>query len=71
MINGSTTTVQSVDPVRRNAATDAVGTLVVRYLYGKVADQPDDVTVLAVDPDTFPTTAFWDHRFAARLTRHA
>jgi putative ABC transport system permease protein len=65
LINGSTTTVQSVDPVRRTAATDAVGTLVVRYLYGKVADQPDDVTVLAIDPDTFPKTAFWDRRFAA------
>ena len=59
-----TTAVQSVDTFRRTPATDAVGTLVVRYLYGKVADQPDDVTVLAVDPDTFPTTAFWDHRFA-------
>ena len=65
LINGSTTTVQSVDPVRRTAATDAAGTLVVRYLYGKVADQPDDVTVLAIDPDTFPKTAFWDRRFAS------
>jgi putative ABC transport system permease protein len=65
LINGSTTTVQSVDPVRRTAATDEVGTLVVRYLYGKVAGQPDDVTVLAIDPDTFPRTAFWDRRFAA------
>ena len=65
LINGSTTTVQSVDPVRRTAATDAVGTLVVRYLYGKVDDQPDDVTVLAIDPDTFPETAFWDRRFAS------
>jgi len=65
LINGSTTTVQSVDPVRRTPATDAVGTLVVRYLYGKVGNQPDDVTVLAIDPDTFPTTAFWDRRFAS------
>ena len=64
VVNGSRTAVQSVDTFRRTPATDAVGTLVVRYLYGKVADQPDDVTVLAVDPDTFPTTAFWDHRFA-------
>jgi len=64
LINGSTTTVQSVDPVRRSAATDAVGTLVIRYLYGKVGDQPTDVTVLAIDPDTFPGTAFWDRRFA-------
>jgi putative ABC transport system permease protein len=65
LINGSTTTVQSVDPVRRTAATDAIGTLVIRYLYGKVAGQPDDVTVLAIDPDTFPQTAFWDRRFAS------
>jgi putative ABC transport system permease protein len=64
LINGSTTTVQSVDPVRRTPATDAAGTLVVRYLYGKVAGQPSDVTVLAIDPDTFPRTAFWDRRFA-------
>jgi putative ABC transport system permease protein len=65
LINGSTTTVQSVDPVRRTPATDAAGTLVIRYLYGKVAGRPDDVTVLAIDPDTFPRTAFWDRRFAS------
>ena len=59
-----------VDPVRRNPATDAVGTLVYRYLYGKVADQTDDVTVLAIDPDTFPATAYWDRRFADRPARH-
>jgi putative ABC transport system permease protein len=40
-------------------------TTTVRYLYGKVGNQPDDVTVLAIDPDTFPTTAFWDRRFAS------
>jgi putative ABC transport system permease protein len=66
LINGSTTAVQSVDPVARTAATDAVGTVVVRYLYGKVDGQPSDVTVLAVDPDTLPATAYWDHRFADR-----
>jgi putative ABC transport system permease protein len=64
LVNGSTTTVQSVDPVRRTPATDAVGTVVVRYLYGKVEGQPADVTVLAIDPDSFPATAFWDRRFA-------
>ncbi|HST66383.1 MAG TPA: FtsX-like permease family protein [Mycobacteriales bacterium] len=66
VINGSTTTVQSVDPVRRTAATDAAGTVVIRYLYGKVDGQPDDVTVLAIDPQTFPATAYWDRRFADR-----
>ena len=66
VINGSTTTVQSVDPIRRTPATDAAGTVVIRYLYGKVDGQPADVTVLAVDPDTFETTAYWDRRFADR-----
>ena len=65
VVNGSRTAVQSVDPIRRTAATDAAGTLVTRYLYGEVAGQPHDVTVLAVDPDTFPRTAFWDRRFAS------
>jgi putative ABC transport system permease protein len=64
LINGSTVAVQSVDPVRRTAATDAVGTVVIRYLYGKVDGQPTDVTVLAIDPETFPDTAYWDRRFA-------
>jgi hypothetical protein len=35
--------------VRRTPATDAVGTVVVRDLDGKMAGQPDDVTVLAID----------------------
>ena len=66
VINGSTTAVQSVDPIRRTPATDAAGTVVIRYLYGKVDGQPGDVTVLAVDPATFPATAYWDRRFADR-----
>ena len=66
LVNGSTVAVQSVDPVARTAATDAAGTVVVRYLYGDVDGQSDDVTVLGVDPDTFPATAFWDRRFADR-----
>jgi putative ABC transport system permease protein len=65
VVNGSRIAVQSVDPIRRTAATDAAGTLVTRYLYGKVAGQPADVTVLAIDPDTFPGTAFWDRRFSS------
>lgn len=66
LINGSSVAVQSVDPIARTPATDAAGTVVVRYLYGAVDGQPGDVTVLAVDPDTFTGTAFWDDRFASR-----
>jgi putative ABC transport system permease protein len=65
VVNGSRTAVQSIDPIRRSPATDAAGTIVTRYLYGRVPGQPDDVTVLAIDPDTFPRTAFWDRRFSA------
>ena len=65
LVNGSTVAVQSVDPIRRTAPTDAVGTVVVRYLYGAVEGQSGDVIVLAVDPDTFAGTAFWDRRFAS------
>ena len=64
LVNGSAVAVQSVDPIRRTPATDAAGTVVVRYLYGAVEGQPDDVIVLAVDPDTFAGTALWDRRFA-------
>jgi putative ABC transport system permease protein len=64
LINGSTVAVQTVDPIERTPATDAVGTVVFRYLYGKVDGQPTDVTVLAIDPDSFPATAYWDRRFA-------
>ncbi|MFL6130173.1 MAG: FtsX-like permease family protein [Mycobacteriales bacterium] len=66
LFNGSDVAVQSVDRLRRTQRTDAVGTVVVRYLYGKVAGQSDDVSVLAVDTDTFAGTAFWDPRFADR-----
>jgi putative ABC transport system permease protein len=66
IINGSRTAVQSVDPIRRTPATDAVGTVVYRYLYGVVPGQTGDVIVLAIDPDTFPATAYWDRRFADR-----
>jgi putative ABC transport system permease protein len=46
-------------------AIEATGTYVVRYV-GSVADGPgrDDVQVLAVDPDDFAATAFWDDSFA-------
>jgi putative ABC transport system permease protein len=50
-------------------AIEATGTYVVRY-DGSVADGPrdspgrSDVQVLAVDPDDFAGTAFWDDSFA-------
>ena len=64
LFNGSDVAVQSVDPLRPTPATDAIGTVVVRYLYGQVSGQSEDVTVLAVDTGTFARTAFWDRRFA-------
>jgi putative ABC transport system permease protein len=64
LFNGSDVAVQSVDPLRRTPETDATGTVVVRYLYGKVSGQTDDVTVLAIDTETFARSAFWDRRFA-------
>jgi putative ABC transport system permease protein len=61
---GSDLAVSSVDPLRRTAETDRVGTVVTRYLYGAVEGQSGDVQVLALDPETFAGTAFWDRRFA-------
>jgi putative ABC transport system permease protein len=63
VIAGADLAVLTVDPLRRTPATDAAGTVVIRYLYGKVEGQNDDVAVLAVDPDTFVRTAYWDRRF--------
>ncbi|HZB50106.1 MAG TPA: FtsX-like permease family protein, partial [Mycobacteriales bacterium] len=64
LFNGAQTAGLTVDPLRRTPATDAVGTVVVRYLYGQVDGQDGDIAVLAVDADTFAGTAFWDRRFA-------
>ena len=64
LLTGSDVALISVDPVRRTPVTDAVGTVVVRYQFGKVDGQSDDVAVLAIDPDTFASTAFWDRRLA-------
>ncbi len=61
---GSDVSALSIDPLRRTPATDAVGTVVIRYLYGRTPEQNDDIQVLAIDPDTFAGTAFWDRRFA-------
>ena len=64
LYTGAPTTAQTLDPLRRTPGTDAVGTVVVRYLYGKADGLSGDIPVLAVDPDTFARTAFWDRRFA-------
>lgn len=64
LYNGSDVAVQSVDSLRRTPQTDQLGTVVIRYLYGKVPGQSDDVAVLAIDSETFAGTAFWDRRFA-------
>ena len=61
---GSDVSALSIDPLRRTPATDAVGTVVIRYLYGRTPEQNGDIQVLAIDPDTFAGTAFWDRRFA-------
>jgi len=59
---GSDIAVSTTDQLTRTAATDRVGTVVVRFTHGRVGDQ--DVQLLAIDPDTFAGTAFWDRRFA-------
>jgi putative ABC transport system permease protein len=59
---GGEVAVRTTDPLHRTAATDRVGTVVTRFLYGRAGSQ--DLTVLAIDPDTFAGTAFWDRQFA-------
>jgi putative ABC transport system permease protein len=59
---GSNVSVRSIDVLHRTPQVDAAGTLVTRFLYGKSGGQ--DVAVLAIDPDTFARTAYWDARFA-------
>jgi len=49
---------------RDPSALNRVGTTVLRYEDATV--QGDRVTILAVDPGTFPRYAFWDDRFAGR-----
>ncbi|HYT10124.1 MAG TPA: FtsX-like permease family protein, partial [Mycobacteriales bacterium] len=60
---GSDAAVVSLDPLRRTPQTDRAGTLVTRYLYATTGDGTE-VALLAIDPDTFAATAFWDGRFA-------
>jgi putative ABC transport system permease protein len=72
LLVGSNVSVGSTDPLRRTVETDRVGTVVTRYLYGKIGGEyggtfgGTDVAVLAIDPDTFGRTAYWDDRFADR-----
>lgn len=62
VVVGSDIAVISVDRPTRSAAIDAVGTIVARYPYGSTDGQ--DVTVLAIDPETFSDFVYWDDRFA-------
>ncbi len=62
LLVGSEISVRSTDPLRPTPELAKVGTVVTRYLYGQAGTQ--DVTVLAIDPDTFAGSAFWDDRFA-------
>jgi putative ABC transport system permease protein len=64
LVVGSAAVARTSDPVHRTPVTDQVGTLVTRYLYGKVGGA--EVTVLAIDPDTFAGTAYWDGSFSAQ-----
>jgi putative ABC transport system permease protein len=59
---GGRATLLASDPIKRNPAIDAVGTVVGRFTDGRFGGT--SVTVLAVDPDTFARWAFWDRRFA-------
>jgi putative ABC transport system permease protein len=62
LLVGSTASARTTNAVHRTPDTDRVGTLVTRFLYGKVGLQ--EVSVLAIDPDTFAGSAYWDSRFA-------
>ncbi|MEN3356072.1 MAG: putative transport system permease protein [Mycobacteriales bacterium] len=59
---GGNSSINSVDPLRRTPATDRAGTVVTRYQYASLDGQR--VIVLAIDPDTFAATTFWDRRYA-------
>ncbi|WP_448614287.1 hypothetical protein [Modestobacter sp. URMC 112] len=68
---GAERAVLSVSRFAPTPEIDRVGTLVVRYDGSADADRGDggsadrrDVQVLAVDPDDFAGTAFWDDSFA-------
>ncbi|WP_222262637.1 FtsX-like permease family protein [Modestobacter marinus] len=62
---GATRAVTSVSRFAPTPAIAAVGTYVVRYVGSAATEgRRTDVQVLAVDPDTFAGTAFWDDSFA-------
>jgi putative ABC transport system permease protein len=64
LVVGSAAVARTSDAVHRTPVTDQAGTLVTRYLYSKVGGV--DATVLAIDPDTFAGTAYWDDSFASK-----
>ena len=64
VFTGADVAVLTNDPLVSTPATDAAGTLVVRYLYGTVGGT--EVALLAVDPETFGRTAFWLPEFGDR-----
>jgi putative ABC transport system permease protein len=64
VFTGGGVALASTDLPRDPAALNRVGTTVLRYEDATVAG--DRVTVLAIDPASFPRYAFWDGRFADR-----
>jgi putative ABC transport system permease protein len=64
VFTGAAISVETTGQLRRDAATDRLGTVVRRYSYGTVGDT--QVAFLAVDPATLPRTADWRNEFAGR-----
>lgn len=62
VLAGSDVAVITVDEIPPSPELAAVGTIVDRYPYGTL--NGTDVTVLAIDQDTFARYAFWDDRFS-------
>jgi putative ABC transport system permease protein len=61
---GAAVSVETTGQLKRDAATDRIGTIVRRYSYGTVGST--QVAFLAVDRDTLPRTAYWREEFAGR-----
>jgi len=62
VVVGSDRAAISVDRPTRTPAVDDVGTIVARY--PRASAGGENVTVLAVDPETFERWAFWINSFA-------
>lgn len=62
VFTGSDSSAQSVDAVPSTPDIDRIGTVVSRYQDVTIGGV--ETTVLAVNPATLPTFAFWDDRFA-------